>query len=247
MRGHDFDGASPLRIVWFTDPHVVVPRRCHVPVGARHGTLNLQDSVRRLERLRDHVARATPQAVLCTGDLVDTSARWRVHARRAPGLVEFEALRSTVSNEDPDDGLWVDPWSALRQTDAIWHELLCGAVPMIALGNHDSMLGEPERLAALFGLPPTHGTSPFTRGLTLVHRDISVRVLIVDSTVDADPLTWRYTGRCAPATRAWIKSELDHTPESLVVLAMHHGPQAFIPARSGRTGPSSPSVRSSRC
>jgi hypothetical protein len=220
--------ADPLRIVWFTDPHLVVPRRRHTPVSARHGTLDLEDSLCRLNLLREYVAETSPHAVLCTGDLVDTSARWRAHARQAPELAGFDVLRSTVSAEDPEDELWVDPWSALRRTRAVWRELLGGTLPLIALGNHDSMLGESERLAACLGLPPTNAASAFTRGLTLAHGNVSVRLLIVDSALGADPLTWRFTGRCTQATRAWIRHELEQTAESLVVLAMHHGPQAYM-------------------
>jgi hypothetical protein len=178
--------------------------------------------------LCEYVAGTSPHAVLCTGDLVDTSARWRVHARQAAGLAGYDVLRSTVSADDPEDELWVDPWSALRRTGALWRELFGRTVPLIAPGNHDSMLGEAERLAASFGLPPAGGTSPFTRGLTLAHGDVSARLLVVDSALDADALTWRFTGRCTHATRGWMRQELEQTAESLVILAMHHGPQAYM-------------------
>jgi hypothetical protein len=219
---------DPLRIVWFTDPHVVVAHRRHVCVAARRDTLDLQDSVRRLKLLREYVAAVNPHAVLCTGDLVDTSARWRVHARQATELAGFEVLRSTVTAEHPEDEAWVDPWSALRRTRPLWRQILGGELPLIAPGNHDSMLGEPERLAASFGLPSTNGTSPFNRGLTLAHGDAGVRLLVVDSALDADRLTWRFTGRCTQATREWIRHELEQTTQRLVVLAMHHGPQAYM-------------------
>jgi hypothetical protein len=219
--------ADPLRIVWFTDPHLVIPKGHHTPVAARHGTLDLGDSCRRLKLLRAHVSQARPHAVLCTGDLVDTSERWRIQARKAPGLVGSDVLLATVADEDPEDGLWCDPWSALRRTRSLWRDLLGRARPLIAVGNHDSMLGQPGRLAAWFGLAAAPGPSPFNRSHTLLHRGVGVRLILVDSALGADPLTWRFTGRCTQATRDWIREELEQAPERLVVLAMHHGPQAY--------------------
>lgn len=190
-----------IRIAWTTDTHYkqTVGNDPNAP-GAIVNTRYYFTFPDKMNSFVRHVNTTTPHAVLATGDLIEGGtdfATWRTY---------WDAITAPGITK-----LWVPGNHDFIYTPS------AGTSRMDATASYMGVLGNP-----------LVGGSRFNQSLSISNGTFSVRVILWDSNISAsgDDAS-DVVGYCRPTTLSWIESELTNCPETVALLASHHGPHLW--------------------
>lgn len=112
----------------------------------------------------------------------------------------------------------------------IWDDIDPGVPRFFTIGNHDLSTGPTyaDWVSALgYGGRDVNAGSVFNYSTSVVRGGFAIRLITMDTNILAGTHQQILEGRLDSNALDWLANELDTCPESVVVVALHHGPQDF--------------------